>query len=159
MTASFREPPREARRGGRRDAGDVGDRASRLLGEALDEMEAGAAEDLSRPTRPFSIAIWIGAALIVVELLSLGVLYGSRRVEITERIPELNRLLVRNDCRGEIYRTYRKIAAYADDHGGRPPDSLAELVGPYSAVVPADPVTSRPLFYAKEGARLVLRCR
>ena len=137
------------------------DKASLILAEALEgeqERQAQVAKPL-RATRPFSIAVGIGVFLIFCEVVSLSVLYyRTSRGPLTPN-PRPNPLSQRNDCRGEAYRTYRKIVGYMQDNVGKPPASLAELVPRYSVIVPSDPLTGRPLTYSKEGARLVIGCK
>ena len=135
------------------------DEASNLVTEAYKDHSPLGKLGVEGPRKSVSFAVWIGIALICVEVISLGVLQTTQSRQLSSRRPQPNPLLHRNDCRGEIYRTYRKIVAYMEDHDRQPPDTLQDLVGRYSDIPPADPVTGKPLVYAKQGAKLVLRCQ
>jgi hypothetical protein len=71
--------------------------------------------------------------------------------------PTLSEMVRHNDCRAELYRTYRGIVEYARENG-TPPRSLEELVGKYTSRLPTNPATGAPLAYSTDGKGFRLRC-
>jgi len=101
--------------------------------------------------------IWIGVFLVVMQAglfayLSLNEEKGPPAVTIAQ-----NPLLVRQDCEGEKYRTYRKIAQYMRQHGSAP-ESLDVLVGTVFPTYPVDPNSNQRLKYSKVGNGFRLEC-
>ncbi len=84
------------------------------------------------------------------------------KVELSDRVADLIadlrlgtdaqllvRLHVRQVARVELAETAYAIAAFRDEHGGKYPAKLAELVPKYAAVVPTDPFTDGQEFRYK----------
>ncbi len=107
--------------------------------------------------RPISPIIKLGLVLLVVELVSMGILYSQQHRQITMKLPPPDRIHSRNDCTGVTYRTYWKIVAYIKDNN-HPPARLDDLVPKYLDKVPFDPTTGKPLEYSVNGARFNVHC-
>ena len=101
--------------------------------------------------------IWSGVALIVVELLSLVILYTLERGQLTLRETPPNRLLPETECPAEAYRTYWQVVAFLKDKG-HPPAALGELIPDYAHKIPSDPKTGKPLDYRTDGKHFTVRC-
>ncbi len=111
---------------------------------------------IPRPRR-ISPLIWIGVALVLVELLSLAVLYGMRAQERATVGTTANPMLTRSDCDGVRYRTYWKVVEYLRNEG-HPPAALSDLVGTYVDELPFDPRTGKTLEYSRHGEGFSLHC-
>jgi hypothetical protein len=138
---------------------DFRDEIARLAETARDEIrtrdEKAAKRERKRRVHP---AIWIGIVLICLELASLGLLTYLQRREIKTYRAQPNRLLTQNDCRGEMYRTYRALVTFRQQTGKMPKD-LVELVGKgLLPRAPIDPATKKPLVYSSDGTRFTLHC-
>jgi hypothetical protein len=107
--------------------------------------------------RRLSRLLRAGAVLVLVELVSLAVLFSMRMQERASIGTPVNSMLGRTDCDAVSYRTYWRIAAYVHDKG-RPPKALSDLVGSYLAELPADPKTGKPLQYSTNGQHFDLKC-
>lgn len=80
-----------------------------------------------------------------------------RRHGAADRSETMDSVSARRECRRVLYDTYHRLIAYIRDQG-RPPPSLADLVGPYVKEVPIDPDSGRPLRYQTNGRRFSLAC-
>jgi hypothetical protein len=106
---------------------------------------------------PTSRFIRLGMALVAVQLVMLGILYGRRQQKFSATIVRPNLPKLTDDCAAVAYKTYWKIAAYIREQG-HPPAALSELVGRYVEKLPTDPVTRKPLEYSTDGTGFDLHC-
>ncbi len=138
-------------------------RFDREIGRLAHAAREHSARIEERPCRPFprprriSPLVWTGVALVLVELVSLAVLYGMRVQERATVGRSANPMLTRSDCDGVRYRTYWKIVEYLRDKG-RPPATLSDMVGGYVSELPSDPKTGKPLEYSRSGDGFSLHC-
>ena len=129
-----------------------------LLAKEAGEQDRLAAEEARRrlARRPISRFIRVGAALVVLELVLLGVMYGRRHQQVTATARP-NSPVFADDCAAVAYKTYWKIAAYIRDQG-RAPTTLNDLVGKYVEKLPTDPKSGKPLAYSTDGSRFDVHC-
>lgn len=138
----------------------------RAFQEEIDRLAVGASAEFkkaapgagSRSRRRFSALVWTGVGLILAEVaLFLVQVRVSHRQAPAPGTPIASLMIAGNDCRAELYTTYRGIVRY-ERANGRPPKALGELVGGYLDRLPADPKTGQGLVYASDGLRFSLLC-
>lgn len=130
----------------------------RLANGASAEILKAAPRVTSPSRRRFSLLVRTGVGLILAEVVLLLVQFRiSQHQAPTIGTPLASPLIAGNDCRAELYTTYRGIVRY-ERANGRPPLALGELVGRYLDRLPADPKTGQSLVYASDGLRFSLRC-
>ena len=119
------------------------------------QTEKDARKQIAR--KSFSRILWIGIALIIVQLGIFVVLYSMPRSEITVTAPVRRAILPEKSCDNAKVRAYWKVVAYLRDNGHLPA-SLGDLVPQYTPQAPYDPLTGKQLLYSVNGERFELSC-